>query len=242
MSSAERLGERRGLSPPETRRGYRPSRRAFPVGINPTARWCIVALVALTGCRQKMATQPAYRPLRASTFFRDGMTARPQVPGTIARGDLDGAGRGGKASWTPGQVAGLIGALALERLPFIAVESSAETSPRPLTKELLVRGQQRFDIYCSMCHDRTGGGDGMIVQRGYARPPSYHIDRLRKAPDSYIFDVITQGHGAMPDYAAQIPREDRWAIIAYVRALQRAGNATLADVSADERKKLEAQK
>ena len=94
-----------------------------------------------------------------------------------------------------------------------------------------------------MCHDRTGGGDGMIVQRGYARPPSYHVERLRKAPDGYLFDVITRGHGAMPDYAGQIPVEDRWAIVGYVRALQRAGNATLADVpEADEKKKLEAQK
>ena len=165
----------------------------------------IVCLLAITGCRQKMATQPAYRPLRATTFFRDGLTARPRVPGTIARGELP-----------------------------------AEATAKPITMESLKRGRERFDIYCAMCHDRTGGGDGMIVQRGYAKPPSYQIERLRKASDDYLFDVVTRGHGAMPEYASQIPADDRWAIIGYVRALQRAGNATLADVTdAAAKKKLE---
>jgi mono/diheme cytochrome c family protein len=203
MSSAERRDdlrdERWSLSPPEICCGCQSNRRAFPVGINPTARRCIlivVCLFAVTGCRQKMATQPAYRPLRATTFFRDGLTARPRVPGTIARGELP-----------------------------------TEATELPITMESLKRGRERFDIYCAMCHDRTGGGDGMIVQRGYARPPSYQIERLRKASDDYIFDVITHGHGAMPEYASQIPQPDRWAIVGYVRALQRAGNATLADVA-----------
>jgi cytochrome c553 len=188
-----------------------------------------------------MATQPAYRPLRATTFFRDGMTARPQVFGTIARGELGGDGQAGKKPWTAKEVASLIGTLALAKLPIVVAEPSVNSMPMPLTAELLKRGQERFDIYCSMCHDRTGSGDGMIVQRGYARPPSYMIERLRAAKDGYIFEVVTRGHGAMPEYASQIPTNDRWAIVAYVRALQRAGHATLADVPADEKKKLEAQ-
>jgi mono/diheme cytochrome c family protein len=190
-----------------------------------------------------MATQPAYRPLRATTFFRDGLTARPQVVGTIARGELrdDPHRQAGKKPWTMAQVASLVGTLALARMPIPDDEPFADTSPLPLTAELLKHGQERFDIYCSMCHDRTGSGDGMIVQRGYAKPPSYMIERLRKAKDGYIFDVMTRGHGAMPEYASQVPTDDRWAIVAYVRALQRAGHATLADVPAAEKKTLEAQ-
>ena len=100
------------------------------------------------------------------------------------------------------------------------------TFPFPVTKEVLERGQKRFNIYCSPCHDRLGNGDGMIVRRGYRHPPSYHIDRLRQVPNGYIFDVITNGFGAMPDYAAQIPPRDRWAIVAYIRALQFSQNAS----------------
>ncbi|HEX9115694.1 MAG TPA: cytochrome c, partial [Anaerolineae bacterium] len=92
--------------------------------------------------------------------------------------------------------------------------------PFPVTREVLERGRERFNIYCAPCHSRTGDGNGMIVQRGYRRPPSYHIDRLRQAPLGHFFDVITNGFGAMPDYAAQVPPADRWAIIAYIRALQ----------------------
>jgi mono/diheme cytochrome c family protein len=99
-------------------------------------------------------------------------------------------------------------------------EERSEKTPAPLTLAFLRRGQERYDIFCSVCHDRTGEGNGMIVQRGYPRPPSLHLERLRQAPDSYFYDVITRGFGRMPDYAAQIPPEDRWAIAAYVRALQ----------------------
>jgi mono/diheme cytochrome c family protein len=191
-----------------------------------------------------MATQPAYRPLRPTPFFRDGQSARPQVFGTVARGELqtDSTRFEGKKPWNPKQAAGVIGALALEKLPIVLDAPFEEKMPMPLTVALLKRGQERFDIYCAVCHDRSGSGDGMIVQRGYAKPPSYHVERLRKAPDGYLFDVITRGHGAMPDYASQIPVDDRWAIVGYVRALQLAGNAKLADLSEEQRKKLEAEK
>ena len=102
--------------------------------------------------------------------------------------------------------------------------------PFPVTKEVIERGQERFNIYCSPCHGRLGNGDGMIVRRGFRHPPSYHIDRLRSRPNGYIYDVITNGFGAMPDYAAQIAPRDRWAIVAYIRALQLSQNATVNDV------------
>jgi mono/diheme cytochrome c family protein len=111
--------------------------------------------------------------------------------------------------------------------------------PFQVTKEVLERGQQRFNIYCSPCHDRLGTGDGKIVRRGYRHPPSYHIDRLRKAPNGYFFDVITNGFGAMPDYAAQVQPNDRWAIVAYIRALQLSENAPVSDVPADARGQLD---
>jgi mono/diheme cytochrome c family protein len=100
----------------------------------------------------------------------------------------------------------------------------------PLTRELLARGRERFNIYCSPCHDRTGDGHGMVVRRGYQPPPSFHIDRLREAPVGHFFDVMSNGLGAMPDYASQIPVSDRWAIAAYVKALQLSRNAPIADV------------
>ena len=107
-----------------------------------------------------------------------------------------------------------------------------------MTKEVLHRGQQRFNIYCAPCHDRTGNGNGMIVRRGYRHPPSYHSDRLRQLPNGYIFDVITSGFGAMPDYAAQIQPRDRWAIVAYIRALQFSQHASINDVPAADRGQL----
>jgi mono/diheme cytochrome c family protein len=115
----------------------------------------------------------------------------------------------------------------------------ADTFPFPVTAEVLSRGRERFDIFCSPCHDRTGSGDGMIVRRGYKRPPSYHIDRLRDMPAGYFFDVTTNGFGAMSDYRSQIPERDRWAIVAYVRALQLSQHAAIEDVPPSERPKLE---
>jgi len=178
-----------------------------------------IALAVSTACRQDMHDQPKYIPLRPSDFFADGRSERSSIQGAVARGHLDddaalytGKGPDGK---------------------FL------ETFPFPVTKTTLERGQQRFDIYCSPCHDRIGTGDGKIVRRGFRHPPSYHIDRLRKAPAGYLYDVITNGFGAMPDYAAQIQdATDRWAIVAYIRALQLSQNASIADVPPNARGQL----
>ncbi len=178
----------------------------------------VLSLAVLSACRQDMHDQPKYVPLRPSDFFADGRSARPLSEGTVPRGYLDanvllytGKGADGKPS---------------------------NEFPMPVTKELLLRGQQRFNIYCSPCHDRTGSGDGMIVRRGYRRPPTYHSDRLRQQPNGYFFDVITRGFGAMPDYAVQVQPEDRWAIVAYIRALQLSQQASINDVPAADRAQL----
>ncbi len=165
-----------------------------------------------------MAEQPSYRPLAKSSFFGDDRSARPLLPGTVARGQL----RADEPFYT-----GKSG------------ENPIATLPVPLTPELLRRGQERFDIFCAPCHDRTGSGGGMVVLRGYRRPPSFHSDRLRQAPVGHFFDVMTRGFGAMPDYAAEVPPADRWAIAAYIRALQVSQHATLADVPPEARRALE---
>jgi mono/diheme cytochrome c family protein len=180
----------------------------------------VLALAAAAACRQDMHDQPKYIPLRPSDFFSDGRSERPLLEGTVARGHLKddaafytGKGPDGKP---------------IDAFPF------------PVTKEVIERGQQRFNIYCAPCHGRLGNGDGMIPRRGFRHPPTYHQDRLRKVPNGYIFDVISTGFGAMQDYSAQIEPRDRWAIVAYVRALQLSQNATLADVPADARGQLDA--
>jgi mono/diheme cytochrome c family protein len=164
---------------------------------------------ALAGCRQDMHDQPRYRPLSASSFFEGGGSARPLVAGTVARGEL----RTDSLLYT-----GMVGGEPATMFPF------------PVTAEVMARGRERFDIFCSPCHGRTGQGDGMIVRRGFRRPPTYHSDRLREAPIGHFFDVMTNGFGAMPPYAAQVPVRDRWAIAAYLRALQLSEHATLDDV------------
>jgi len=172
----------------------------------------------LAGCRQDMHDQPKFIPLRPSSFFADGRSARPLPEGTVARGHLDedvlfytGKGPDGKPS---------------NEFPF------------PVTKEMIERGHQRSDIYCAPCHGRLGDGNGMVVQRGYRHPPSYHTDRLRQMPNGYFFDVITNGFGAMPDYGGQVQPADRWAIVSYIRALQLSENASIHDVPADARGQL----
>jgi hypothetical protein len=179
----------------------------------------LAAALFTAGCRQDMHDQPKYIPLRPSGFFADGRSERPLIEGTVARGHLDDdsayfAGKG-------------------------AHGKPVNDFPFPVTKEVIERGQNRFNIYCAPCHDRLGNGDGMIVRRGYRKPPSYHIDRLRTAPNGYIYDVISNGFGAMPDYAAQVAPRDRWAIVAYIRALQLSQNASVNDVPADARGQLQ---
>ena len=173
-----------------------------------------LAAAAAAGCRQDMHDQPKYKAFRPSDFFGDDRSARPLVEDTVARGQL----RADAAYFTGKQ-----GTMPVDVLP-VAV-----------TPALLRRGQQRYGIYCTPCHGQTGRGDGMVVQRGYRRPPSFHIDRLRNEKTGYFFDVITSGFGAMSDYAAQVTVADRWAIVAYLRALQLSENARLEDVPADRR-------
>ncbi len=166
----------------------------------------------LTSCREDMQNQPRFKPLRRSNFYPDGMASRPLVPGTVARGFL----RNDTYFYT-----GFIGKQVGDVMPF------------PVTQQVLERGRERFNIFCAPCHSRVGDGNGMIVQRGYRRPPSYHIDRLRQAPLGHFYDVITNGFGAMPDYAEQVPPYDRWAITAYIRALQLSQNAPASLVPAN---------
>lgn len=168
-------------------------------------------------CRQDMQDEPKFPPFRSTTFFADGTSARPLVAGTVARGDL----RDDELLYT-GSINGV----------------PADVFPFPVTLAVLQRGRQRYDIYCSPCHGLVGNGDGMIVQRGFKPPPPYHIERLRQAPAGHYFDVITNGLGAMADYAARVHPRDRWAIIAYIRALQLSQGATLAEVPPEERRKL----
>lgn len=175
----------------------------------------LIALVAAGGCDMlDMYDEQRYEPLEASNFYEDGSSARPLVAGTVARGDL----REDEAFYTGKRDGKLVEELPLE-----------------VDRELLARGQERFNIYCSPCHSRVGDGQGMIVERGFRRPPSYHTDDLRRAPVGHFYDVISNGFGAMPSYASRIEPHDRWAIVAYIRVLQRSQNARLADVPEDQR-------
>jgi mono/diheme cytochrome c family protein len=170
----------------------------------------LLALVAFTaGCRLDMHLQPYYRTLAKSDFFADDRSARLPVEGTVARGDLrdDTYFYTGKIGNAPG-----------DYMPF------------PVKAEDLARGRERYNITCAPCHGRVGDGNGFIPTRGFRRPPSFHIDRLRKAPIGYLFDVDTNGFGVMPDYAAQVVPRDRWCIAAYIKALQLSQNAASGDI------------
>ena len=177
------------------------------------------ALLLLGGCRQKMANQPRYDPLESSDFFEDGMAARPRIDGTVARGELTT-----NPFFDTGKIGGEV----------------ADGFPVPITVEIIRRGHERFDIYCSQCHGRVGDGNGMIPARGYRRPPSFHTEALRNAPTGHFFDVMTNGFGAMPPYQTMISPADRWAIVAYIRALQLSQNATAGELTAAQRAQLDA--
>ena len=190
----------------------RPDRSALLAG-------ALATLLLVPACRQDMFNQPKARTYRAGEFFDDGASARPTVAGTVARGQLradpllyTGIGPDGH---------------------FVA------HLPLPLDRDLLLRGRERFEIFCSPCHGRAGDGRGMIVQRGLKEPTSFHADRLRRQPIGYFFDVMTNGFGQMSSYAAQVPVADRWAIAAYVRALQLSQHAPLAEIPAEDRAAIE---
>jgi len=174
---------------------------------------CLLA----TACRRDMQDQPKYKPLAASDFFADGRDSRPLPAHVIARDELDDV----SPSHTGAQSGTFL-----------------ETIPEPVSAALLQRGRDRFDIYCSPCHGRTGDGNGMIHQRGFWIPSNLHTERLRAVPPGYLFQVISNGYGAMPDYRDQVAPHDRWAIVAYLRALQLSQHATLADVPPEARQQL----
>jgi hypothetical protein len=178
-----------------------------------------VALL-LFGCRLDMHVQPKYLPYEPTDFFGDGRSERQPVPGTVARGQLR-----------------------LDELMFTGRENGVvvDKFPFPITKADLDRGRERYNVYCTPCHDYSGTGRGMIVQRGFPQPPSYHIQRLRDAPAGHFYEVITNGFGAMYSYAARVEPADRWRIAAYIRVLQLSRNATIQDVPESERQKLSQQ-
>jgi hypothetical protein len=169
--------------------------------------------LVLAGCRQDMHNQPKFVPQRGTAFFADGRSARPQVENTVGRDQLH------EDSYF---YTGLQGGKEGDGLPI------------DLTPAVLERGQERFNIYCTPCHSRVGNGNGMIVSRGYKPAGNFHSDRLREAPLGHFFSVMTNGYGAMPDYSAQLTPEDRWAVAAYIRALQLSQNAKPSDVPAGE--------
>src|ERR1700723_876907 len=171
----------------------------------------------LAGCRLDMHVQPKYLPYEPSNFFDDGRSERPVVPGTVARGQLH-----------------------TDELLYTGKENGvvSDKFPFPMTRADLERGRERYNVYCTPCHDYTGSGQGMIVQRGFPQPPSFHILRLRQAPAGHFYGVITNGFGAMYSYAARVEPADRWRIAAYIRVLQLSRNATIEDVPPAERAKL----
>ncbi len=171
----------------------------------------------LAGCRLDMHVQPKYVPEEPTGFFADGRSERPVVPGTVARGHLQ-----------------------LDELLYTGKENGVPSNrfPFPITRADLERGRERFNIYCTPCHDYEGNGNGMIVQRGLSHPPSYNVDRLRNEPVGHFVDVMTNGFGAMYSYASRVSPADRWRIAAYIRALQLSQHASLQDVPPNERAKL----
>jgi hypothetical protein len=177
----------------------------------------LAAAFVVAGCRQDMHDQPKIKAQAANPFFPDDRGGRPLVEGTVARSAPVEA-----TAYLTGKEGGQL----------------VRQAPVPATPAILARGRERYDIFCSPCHDRVGTGQGMIVLRGYRRPPSFHIERLRQEGDGYFFDAITNGFGVMPNYAQQVPVADRWAIALYIRALQLSQGATLADVPDAERARL----
>lgn len=192
--------------------------------------FCLLTFAFAAGCgvRFDMQDQPRYKAFKHSDFFKDGRASRDLPEGTVARGLL----KDNKAFYT-GKID--------NPNPNAQVQTTTDASgntlvssfpndidefPIPVTKEVVDRGQDRFNIYCIVCHGPVGAGDGMVVRRGFVKPPTYHDDRLRNAPVGHFFDVISNGWGRMNGYAAQIPAADRWAIVAYIRALQVSQNST----------------
>lgn len=229
----------------------------------------VCLLLAGAACRRDMQDQPRYEAYERTEFFRDTVSSRPLVEGTVPRGYLredahlytgktgntgvstatgnnaggsaapGGAGLGGDSASTSAPTATAGGSQ--QSTPSSATGragADVDTFPFPINQAVLERGRERYQIFCAMCHGATGNADGMVVRRGYRQPPSYHTDQLREAPVGHFFDVITNGWGSMPNYAAQIPARDRWAIVAYIRALQLSEQGNISEVPPAEREKL----
>ena len=173
--------------------------------------------LAAGGCRKDMYDQPKYKAYDPSTIFPDGTSSRPQIEGTVARGDLRD-----DTQYYQGKVDG----------------KDAETFPYAVDREMIELGRQRYQIYCTPCHGRLGNGQGMVVRRGFSAPPTFHSEYFRKKEVGHFFQVITNGHGAMYSYAARIPVDQRWAIVAYIRTLQYSWDANPEDLSPDDKKTL----
>ncbi len=205
--------------------------------------YCIAMALVTVGCQQKMADQPSYQPLEPSDVFVDGRSARPLVPGTVARGNL----RTNLALYTGRKSRRADAAPEREPAPAPGTDRAkafdenhdfVDEIPVAIDEGIIRHGRDRYAIYCVVCHDPLGTGHGKIVERGYTRPPSYHIPRLRQAPVGRLFAVITEGYGSMPSYAGQIPVEDRWAIVAYLRALQASQHFPMDGLNEEMRNKL----
>ena len=180
-----------------------------------------VIIVVMNGCHLDMYDQPKFKPLSANRFFADSMASRPLVDGTVARGDAERD----ELLYT-GRINGKV----------------ADVFPFPITRDVLTRGQDRYNVFCSPCHSKLGDGRGMIVQRGFPAPVSYHADSIRSKPVGFYFDVITNGYGKMFNYASSVSVRDRWAIIAYIRALQESRRVRISELPPDERERLESHK
>lgn len=198
----------------------------------------LLLAAVLAGCERgmhEMYQQPKNKPLTPSPLWPDGNSSRPQVEGTVphSAGALAGTTSGRKEVVYPLPPAGPAGGVDAEGKPLAQAGRAAEpgySNPLPITMALLQRGRQRFDIYCAPCHSRAGDGDGMIARRGFPHPPSYHTARLRNAPDSHFYQVITHGYGVMFPYATRVSPHDRWAIVAYIRALQLSQHAPASEL------------
>lgn len=188
-----------------------------------TSAWLFLATLVLCGCRSEMYDQPRYKPYHSSGFFSDGTSVRPLVAGTVPQRDRKELGKASAEHFDTGKIAGVL----------------AETLPFPVDRAVLERGQDRFRIFCTPCHGELGNGRGMIVRRGFNPPPSFHSDELRKQPVGHYFDVMSRGFGTMYSYASRIGAKDRWAIAAYIRALQLSQNARVSELSPDDRGVLE---
>lgn len=200
------------------------------------SRFCLAAAIFAfvpAGCsEQDMVTQPKLKTLQPSSFFADGQSARQVEPGTIAIGQLRI-----NPAFDTGEAEGKL----VSYIPLAGFTPESKAEDREARKTVLARGRQRFNIFCAPCHSQTGEGNGMIVQRGFSPPPSLHLPRLRDVPPGHLFRVITNGYGAMYSYASRISPADRWAIAAYIKALQLSQNAQVADLPESQRSGLEAE-